>query len=147
MRIEATYSGGELADFANTLERKNADVLSMDYGNTPEGGMSGLIYHKDLMEIFSQHSWFCLKNAHEDGNQYDSIDEYVWYAVEKNAEEILCHWAAREHIVQCVVCDKWEYTKDAYDYKDEYVCSRTCREQKEIEDADTEDDEDEEDEE
>jgi len=91
--------------------------------------MSGVTYSRECMVIFSDNwlSGFMLSDAHEDGAKFDSVDSYVWYAIEKHAEEILNDWAALEYIVQCSVCEQWQYATESYEHTDDlHVCSKNC---------------------
>ena len=128
MHITPQYAGGDVGNLSKVLMNNDVDVLSIQDGATCEGGMSGVTYSRECMVIFSNNwlSGFLLGDAHEDGVSFDSVDSYVWNAIEKYAEEILNDWAALEYIVKCSVCDRWEYAKDAYEHNDEHVCSREC---------------------
>ena len=91
--IQKQEAPSTILDFAELLIDRNVGMQTLLNPNADKTTVWGLQDEKDLMAIFSHNPAFFLASAHNDNLKFDSIGQYVWYAVEKHLTTILNHWA------------------------------------------------------
>jgi len=120
MNIHKQQASREIGQLADMLHDRNVGMLDFQDPNVScDAGIGGLIYSSELFEIFSSNPSFFLGNAFDDSCSFESVDKFVWYTIEKHAEDILCHWAFWEYIKFDGNLDLWDDAENVKDEDDE----------------------------
>ena len=103
-------SNKDIRELAELLYRREVSMLDFTDPNVHcSGGVGGLIYRVQLFEIFSENPSFFLGEAYDDGRSFVTVDQYVWHAIDKYAEDILCHWAYLKFIKLDPESGEWDH--------------------------------------
>ncbi len=106
----------DIETIAQACAKLDVDIPSYQYGNYSEGGVSGMIYHADILKLYlAAESEFdeLAEEIYSGTRSYPKgVDDKVWMVVDMHWEEILKCMHDNEDVIVCEECDVYLWPND-----------------------------------